>query len=559
MASQKQELTPEQVKKLFKDYEEASQKADQFNKEERDKWYSHFERYIVVGEGGKVRIVDTQDFSRKWEEHIASKNFANLKINEMVVKIKDDKVVTTVESHIFYHQWFSNAKRHDVIDFDPNRPYGSIREPSGTYIFNRWNGFPYQPDADGDAELFYDFLLKNICDDKKNAYEYVLDWMAAIFQKPAEKNNISLVFSSQMQGSGKSVFGDILCQLCKPYNKTIGAEELVARFNDFMRDKILIFVDENMYFQKRVVWNKLKKLISGTEINLEEKGLNLITASNHMRFVFAANEEVSVGLETDNRRYQTIKCREEKFEKANRDALIEQLQDGGYEKIMYDLLNRNIDGVDMSPRVLDSSYVVNRINTLYTEHPSWVWLHHCAFDDIKDEYDAFKDKIATSSGGSYFSRKDRYYPLVNELFEKYINWCRASAVYDPGDFHKFSMDIAPILDPTTNHTGGRKRDCSTGVIPETKMRLSKKILGNREQVAWLGTMTEIETGTIRQKKGIDEVLLKFNLEVESIIDGNVIEDNEDELIELQMDIKRLLDIIEQRKIEKKWTSLIKRR
>jgi len=539
-------LTTEELFELANTLKQKEVEAKTFNKAEQDRCYKHFERYILLAEGGKIRVVDVLNFDRKWEEQQAQKYFANFKIQ--VMKTNRKLVENQTEFHIFYHMWLSTTTRYDKLIFDPRQKSGPIQEASGTWIYNRWTKFPFDRNPAGDATLFYKYLFEQVCDEKQNAYDYVLDWMAALFQKPWEKNYTSLVFSSQMQGSGKSVFGDILCKMCSPFSLTIGVEQLLSKFNDFLRDKLIVFVDENLFFQKRDIWNKLKKMISDSTQNVEEKGVSPIVVENYMRFIFAANEEVSVGLETNNRRYQTIMCKEKKYEKSDKDKMIAQLENGGYEKLMDDLLNRAIDNVDFTPRIMDISYLSSRITTLLTEHPAWVWLYHCAFSDIAEEYNAFLEKKSTKSGATYYKGNDHYFPFVQELWTKYISWCGETKVYQPGEFHKFSMDIADqLLEGSLDHKGGRKRNCSISVIPEMKMRLAAKILGRREEVSWLGGISEIEKKTLEKQLELNEVVAKLNLNVVAITEVEEIEKHRESLKELVEDIERLIAVIDERK------------
>lgn len=539
------QLTNEQALEIAKEYNTALQAAEKFNDTEKRKCYARMERYIVVAEAGKVRIQDTIEWDRKWDEAQAAKYFGNVKIIEKSVKInKDNEVITKTESHLFYYQWMSVTKRFDKIIFDPTKPRGPLEEVTGTWVYNRWSGFAYQPDSTVKCNLFYDYLLNRICDNKKEAYEYVLDWMASIFQRPEKKNFISLVFSSREQGSGKSVLGGILIELLKPYSMEVGLEDLIGRFNEHLRNKLFMYIDENAFFQKRTVWNTLKKMITSSVQNIEEKNMSLLVAENYLRLMFSSNDEISVGLESSNRRYVTIKCKEEKMPKAERDAMVAQLEAGGYNRIMFDMMYRDIENKDWTPPIFDSSYLNNTLETLKTTNPSWIWLVHCAFDDIVKEQSCFNEKLISPSGAVYYRTREGYHPLVSDLYAKYVDWSKSSGMFTIQDQHKFYMDLGHVLEASTDHKGGRKRDCSPSTIPGTKERLAKCILGSKDHVHWLGEYTELDKEVQKKKLRHDEVIDRLKVD----LSDNVAQWHIDRLKEMINDIEDYIDVLEEKKL-----------
>jgi hypothetical protein len=511
--------------------------AEILNKAERARCYKEYAHYILLGEGGKVRVVDTRDYS--WTKPVQeAKVWLNLRIYEYTVY--QDKVTGQVEirekPHEFVHQWIKTTRRYETIIFDPKKHYGSIKTSSGAYVWNRWNGFPKKAINKGSCQLFYDYLLDNISDGSQEKFDYIFKWLADMFQHPERKNNISLVLSSQMQGSGKSTFGDIICKLTEPYSKVIGTEELVGRFNDYMRDKIFIFVDENLFYRGRNVWNKLKKLITDTEVDIESKGLTPITTSNYMRFMFAANEEITVGLETDNRRYQTMQCAEKKLSKDDRDKMVHQLEHGGYEKLMWDLMHEPVDNIIWMPKVLDESYVTNRLNTLQIEHPAWFWLYEALNDSCKQECNPFYSKWRDDKKIEHISTKSNYTPTVQELYDKFSVWALSAGIFrdNISDKFKFDRDLAAILDDVSNHANGRKRDCSDRKIEKYKKILAEKILKNANESKWLFAPIS------DQKSEMDKEKLENKTAIEALSLQAVGTDNVKDLTRLKNYIERAL-------------------
>jgi pantothenate kinase-related protein Tda10 len=55
-----------------------------------------------------------------------------------------------------------------------------------------------------DAPLWLRHLRENVCANDPALERYVLDWLAWVVQKPAEKPRVALLFSGP-QGSGKNM------------------------------------------------------------------------------------------------------------------------------------------------------------------------------------------------------------------------------------------------------------------------------------------------------------------------------------------------------------------
>ena len=94
-------------------------------------------------------------------------------------------------------------------------PYNPIKTPIQLKkTINTFTGFTVNPvktfKENTVVAIFEDFIFRIICSSRDDVYVWVMDWIADIFQNPAEKKGTSLVLYSNERGTGKSSVFDIL-------------------------------------------------------------------------------------------------------------------------------------------------------------------------------------------------------------------------------------------------------------------------------------------------------------------------------------------------------------
>ena len=79
--------------------------------------------------------------------------------------------------------------------------------PNG--YLNLWQGFAVKPHK-GDWTLFDDHLFYVICGENQRYYDWLMDWLAHLVQKPYEKPGSAVVLKSEVKGTGKSMVVEFL-------------------------------------------------------------------------------------------------------------------------------------------------------------------------------------------------------------------------------------------------------------------------------------------------------------------------------------------------------------
>lgn len=145
-------------------------------------------------------------------------------------------------------------------------------------------------------------IIKSICDDNKEAMEWLLKWSAHIIKNPWEMvSTIPVLYGGQ--GTGKTLYTEtILGGILGPYFCSLSADEISHRFNPDMSGKLLISVDE-AFKGDHVAQSRIKKLSGNTSMRIEYKGGHIFHLPKYFRIIMTTNSANAVNIENSNRRF----------------------------------------------------------------------------------------------------------------------------------------------------------------------------------------------------------------------------------------------------------------
>ena len=238
--------------------------------------------------------------------------------------------------------WLAHQDRREFkgIIFDP--------EANDSEFLNLFKGFRVEP-VEGDCSLYLELIYEVICQSNREAYEYVLNWMAHLIQRTSQKPETALVLRGG-QGTGKTTFAEILGHLLgRHYICETNMEHVIGKFNASMADKVLIFCDEAIWGGERSKVGALKTFITSPTIQIEHKGVDPIGMPHYARLILASNEAWAVHADPDDRRFVFLDvadtwARDKKFFS----PLYQQMKSGGYEALLFLLQTRDIS--EFEPR-----------------------------------------------------------------------------------------------------------------------------------------------------------------------------------------------------------------
>jgi putative DNA primase/helicase len=235
-----------------------------------------------------------------------------------------------------------NKQCYSKIDFAPNS--------NKKNIFNLFNGFNYQDEnKDYNIDNIKPLLdhIKYLCNDEEDVYEYILNWISHIVQKPERKTETALVFYSHKEGIGKNIFTTILKKIFDGYVATdMKLDKLVGKFNSNLAGKLLIIADEITPTAKELN-NELKNIITRDEVGIEYKGKDVIMMADHSNYIFTTNNENAFRITEEDRRYCMVECPTVKKPLSYFNDLYPKIKDDKIIKQLYNFfLTKDLSGFD---------------------------------------------------------------------------------------------------------------------------------------------------------------------------------------------------------------------
>jgi hypothetical protein len=233
-------------------------------------------------------------------------------------------------------------KEYDKVQFAPKRDLGPK-------ILNRWHGFAFEP-RKGDCSLYLEHLRENICAGDSVKYNYLIGWMAHAVRNPGEQGHVAIVVSGA-KGTGKNVFAEGFNSLWGRHGMIVSSpERLTSHFNFHLADKCCFISDEATHAGDRRAEGRIKALITGDSIDIEAKGLDVVTMPNFLHVIIIGNSENLVNVTHDERRYLVMRCGTKHQKDQPYFAKIKhQLKNGGYQVLLYHLLEE-VDLANFSVR-----------------------------------------------------------------------------------------------------------------------------------------------------------------------------------------------------------------
>ncbi|MFD2447192.1 primase-helicase family protein [Vogesella fluminis] len=188
----------------------------------------------------------------------------------------------------------------DAYEFFPNQP--QIVEWDGVRYLNRWTPRDFQP-VEGDVTPFLEHLTY-LYDGDEASLKFVLDWMACLVQKPEQKQSTALLLTSEAEGIGKGIKGQMLAQLVGVNNtRYLSPDALSSDFNDWLASASLVIVEEFEDNGRRSAMARIKNYITDEIVDINPKHAARYRARNQANFLFFANAAAPLKITEADRRF----------------------------------------------------------------------------------------------------------------------------------------------------------------------------------------------------------------------------------------------------------------
>jgi len=366
------------------------------------------------------------------------------------------------------------------MTWDKRRTYRRLCFAPGESLppdfFNLWRGWAVTP-APGDWSKMRAHIKDVICAGNAELDRYVMGWLALMVQKPGIRAEVALVLRGG-KGVGKGVLGNCLCSIFGRHSIHVtNAKHLIGSFNGHMRETAFIFADEAFFAGDRQHEGTLKGLVTEPDFVLEAKGKDALRWTNRLHLLMASNDHWVIPASVDERRFCVLDVPPtHQQDHQYFGALMRQMETGGLEAMLFDLLNMNVEGFNIRAVPNTAALTDQKLESLQGGEK---WL-----GEVLDE------------GAVWGHPWEDSEPLSIQKSEAYASYCdrsrRVYAEYRPQDAGIFWRRIRAVMkaaglavrDVRPRENGGRIQRVVFPSLIDARAAFAKFIGG---EIEWSGT------------------------------------------------------------------------
>jgi hypothetical protein len=236
--------------------------------------------------------------------------------------------------------WTGHAQRHIY------RGVVFTSDDVGPDELNLFRGLGVTPKP-GKCALILAHIRDVICDGDLVAYDAMMRLMAWQLQNIGKPSRIVVVLKTRKQQAGKGVLlGELLTKIYGPSGFAPSAtDQVFGRFNDAIRGRSYVFMDEILFAGDRKAADAVKSLSTCTIIGIETKGLPVVQCPVAVNLWLASNHDNAAHIEEGDARYWVLDVSEQRIgDDAYFAALMAEVNNGGREAFAHHLLDLDVSG-----------------------------------------------------------------------------------------------------------------------------------------------------------------------------------------------------------------------
>lgn len=246
--------------------------------------------------------------------------------------------------------------------------------------YNLFTGFGIKPKK-GKCEKIIAHIRDVICCGNEKNAEAMIKLLAWQIQNIGKPSRIIVLLKSEQHQAGKgTLLQDILAKIYGNAGYlTNNLDQIIGRFNDTIRGKAYIFLDEALFAGDRKSADSIKSLSTATTIGVETKGVPSVQMPIAVNFFLSTNHKDAAHVEEGDARYWILEVSEHCVGKIEYfKDLYEEIENGGKEAFMDHLLNLDvINFVPMRDVPKDNEVKKEMIKNSINPYDARKWLEDC--------------------------------------------------------------------------------------------------------------------------------------------------------------------------------------
>jgi hypothetical protein len=300
-------------------------------------------RYGVVLHGSTTAIV-----TEVWDSDLNCYKPNFLKPEELAKYYRNQNLERSNDNAWTTWMEWSRRRTYGKVIFspDPSVFRNGPRKLPDSSDYNVFQGYGIYP-VPGEWPLLYNHFLNVWCGGSKGNLEYLLNWFALMFRRPAEQGKTIPVLPS-IPGTGKSIIiENVIMPIFGIHGMIITKpEHIMGRFNAHLGWNVFLFANESLWGGDKKNEGAFKELIDPYRA-LERKFMDPVQVRNYSHVMLASNNDWAAPVALDDRRVAILPVSDRyRDDRSYFTRLIGEINNGGREAFFYDMLHRDLSEVD---------------------------------------------------------------------------------------------------------------------------------------------------------------------------------------------------------------------
>ncbi len=280
------------------------------------------ERFAILDLDGEIRVIkrDQLDAILSGESRDDLAMYKKQDAHLLMRRALEALPMPFKPSHEIDNFWISPKTRlYTAIAFTP--------EATPDTTINFWVG-PRMDAKPGNWVELRDFLRDVVCAGDGPSYDYLIQYLAHMVQRPQEKPGIMITLLGG-QGTGKGTF----CRLVEaiwPRTTLLvnNVDQVTGRFNACLERSYNVFIDEGIFAGDRRATDALKSMITEPTVRIERKYQPSRSIGSVHRFFGMSNHAHFATVDMDDRRFVFLRTSDaRKQDTAYFASVIEAIED----------------------------------------------------------------------------------------------------------------------------------------------------------------------------------------------------------------------------------------
>jgi adenosyl cobinamide kinase/adenosyl cobinamide phosphate guanylyltransferase len=305
------------------------------------------------------------------------------------------------DSSYYENKNYILASLDNVVGFDfiPNGAKTSPTSISGLVKLNAYKSYNTTTSGGNDMTIWLEFLDRLFPDVKEQ--KVVFQYLAHIFQKPAQRPSWHLLLTSDT-GTGKGfLFSDVLTPLlCSQTFQVSSFSDVTAKHSTCFDGTMLLMLDDATSMSHSTM-TKIKSKLSETYISVERKNEQASMQKVYTRVILATNELRPLRLEANERRWFAPAYMKHRVDDTETQALIAELaywlDDGGLDAVHEWFMSYSLEGFNHKSIYQTStlkSMIENSVPVLVDQLKEWLEVNVVfTWSELKEEFNAADDLL----------------------------------------------------------------------------------------------------------------------------------------------------------------------